>query len=138
MCYHPDKKWLVEHGMNPAKEKGVELSNLKNFVAWSVDQPMMVLHEMAHGYHDARFKFGDSVVTKAYHHAMDSYLYDKVFYFHGQEKKAYAATDPMEYFAELSEALFGYNDFYPFTRPELSQHDPDGYQMICEAWGLKP
>jgi hypothetical protein len=46
---------------------------------------------------------------------MNRHLYDKVRYIHGGEKKAYATTDPKEYFAEISEAYFGKNDFYPFT-----------------------
>ena len=32
----------------------------------------------------------------------------------------------MEYFAELSEAYFGTNDFYPFVRGELQTTRPAG------------
>jgi hypothetical protein len=39
-----------------------------------------------------------------------------------------------EYFAELSEAYWGKNDFYPFTRSELLQHDPLGYEAVKRAW----
>ena len=38
-------------------------------------------------------------------------------------------------FAELSEAYFGRNDFYPFTRKELEKHDPAGYRLMRETWG---
>ncbi len=137
MCYHPNADWLVNNGLNPAKVKGVELSNLKNFVNWSIDQPMMVLHEYAHGYHDLRFGFDGKNVLEAYQHAMASHLYDEVAYYRGKQERAYAANNQQEYFAELSEALFGYNDFYPFTRPELEKYDPVGYQMVKQAWGLK-
>ena len=136
MTYHPDPGWLKEHGMNPDMAKGIELANLKNFVLWSVDQPMMVLHEMSHGYHDAKFGFEGKLVMDAYKNAMDHHLYDEVNYYRGQKKKAYAANNQMEYFAELSEAYFGYNDFFPFTNPELAQHDPVGYQMVKSAWGV--
>lgn len=136
MCYHPDAGWLKDHGLNPEKAKGVELANLKSFVAWSIDQPLMVLHEYAHGYHDLSFGFDGAVVADAFKAAMDAKLYDEVVYYRGQKKKAYAATNPMEYFAELSEALFGYNDFFPFTRPELEKHDPVGYAMVKKAWGV--
>jgi hypothetical protein len=44
-------------------------------------------------------------------------------------------TNPKEYFAELSEAYFGKNDFYPFVRGELKVHDPVGYRLMEEAWG---
>ena len=51
------------------------------------------------------------------------------------KKKAYAATNPAEYFAELSEAYFGTNDFAPFTRAELEKHDPVGFALMRKAWG---
>jgi hypothetical protein len=137
MTYHNDPGWLKEHGMNPDMAKGVELASLKNFVLWSIDQPMMVLHEYAHSYHDARFGFEGKLVLDAYKNAMDHHLYDEDLYYRGQKKKGYASTNQMEYFAELSEALFGYNDFFPFTRPELAEYDPTGYQMVKTAWGLK-
>lgn len=136
MCYHDSADWLKENGMNPDKAKGVELANIKNFVLWSVDQPLMLLHEYAHGYHSATFGFESAFVKDAYKNAIDNHLYDEVSYYRGQKKKGYAATDQMEYFAELSEALFGYNDFFPFTRPELRSHDPTGYTMVCRAWGV--
>lgn len=41
-----------------------------------------------------------------------------------------------EYFAELTEAYFGKNDFYPFTRAELKTHDPKGYRMIEAVWKI--
>ena len=40
-----------------------------------------------------------------------------------------------EYFAELSEAYFGKNDFFPFTRDQLEKHDPVGFEMLKKAWG---
>ena len=137
MCYHVDKGWLTENGLNPDKEKSVELANLKNFVKWSFDQPLMVLHEMAHGYHDLYFGYQEKSILDAYNAAMKSHLYDEVSYFRSNKRKAYATTNQMEYFAELTEALFGYNDFFPFTRPELEAHDPTGFKVLKEAWGVK-
>lgn len=136
MCYHESAEWLRQNGMNPEKAKGVELANLKNFVTWSYDQPLMVFHEYAHGYHDAKFGFNGKVILEAYQKAMEQKLYDEVLYYRGQKRKAYAATNQMEYFAELSEALFGYNDYFPFTRPELAAHDPLGFETVKRAWGL--
>ena len=52
----------------------------------------------------------------------------------GGERKGYATTDRMEYFAELSEAYFGKNDFFPFTREELKTHDPEGFAVMNEVW----
>jgi len=137
MCYHEDAGWLRDNGLNPDKAKGVELANLKNFVLWSIDQPLMVLHEYAHGYHDAKYGFQGKNVLDAYNNAMTNHLYQEVPYYRGPKKKAYAATNQMEYFAELSEALFGFNDYFPFTRPDLETYDPIGFKMIKEAWGVE-
>ena len=39
-------------------------------------------------------------------------------------------------FAESTEAFFGTNDFYPFTRAELKEHDPEMFKVLCEVWGI--
>ena len=66
---------------------------------------------------------------------MKAGLYDRVLRYSGQEEKAYAATNPMEYFAEASEAYFGTNDFFPFIRIELRRHDPTGHRRCSRRWG---
>lgn len=135
-CYHPSREWLSQHGYDVRKENGMEIANIKNFVTWTLnDQPMMVLHELAHGYHDILFGYDDSYIRAVYQHAKVSGLYDRVRYHRGGEKEAYAKTNPMEYFAELTEAYFGYNDFYPFHSEDLKQHDPKGYEMCRRLWG---
>jgi hypothetical protein len=47
----------------------------------------------------------------------------------------YAMTDPMEYFAETTEAFFSRNDFFPFTRDELQSHDPKMVTLLKKLWG---
>ncbi|XGV98146.1 MAG: hypothetical protein ACAF41_04255 [Leptolyngbya sp. BL-A-14] len=134
--FHPSAVWLSQHGYNPDKAGGVEVSNTRNFVQWShTDQPWMLLHELAHAYH---FRvLGDTYggIQRAYQHAVQQGLYQSVAYVKGGKKKAYALTNETEYFAELSEAYFGKNDFYPFTRAELKTYDPVGYQLMQTAWG---
>jgi hypothetical protein len=44
----------------------------------------------------------------------------------------------MEFFASLSEAYFGTNDYFPFTRDDLKAFDPDSYRVISEAWMRSP
>ena len=48
----------------------------------------------------------------------------------GRRVKHYALTDQKEFFAEMSEAYFGTNDFYPFVRGELMQHDPRAHAIL--------
>jgi len=50
--------------------------------------------------------------------------------------RAYAMTKHKEYFAELTEALFGKNDFEPSDRKELMQMDPGGFTVVATKWGL--
>jgi hypothetical protein len=44
-------------------------------------------------------------------------------------------TNPQEYFAESTEAFFGRNDFFPFTRDELKKHDPGMFDLLGQLWG---
>lgn len=133
--YHPSAQWLHENGYNPAKAGGVEISNARNFVKWSHgEQPWMLLHELAHAYHHHVLGYESRLVMIAYRHAIRRGLYEQVDYIRGGKAKAYATTNVQEYFAELSEAYFGKNDFYPFVREELARHDPIGYKMIKQAW----
>ncbi len=140
MTYHPDPKWLREHGKDPEKARCVELANARNFLSWTIEQPWMLLHELSHGYHHQFLPrgFANPRVKAAYDHAMKARLYDRVLRYSGQEEKAYAANNPMEYFAEATEAYFGTNDFYPFIRIELRRHDPKAVEMLEALWGVKP
>ncbi len=61
MAFHPDAGWLREHNMNPEKAGCVEIANGKNFLEWTRQQPWMVLHELAHGYHDLFSKAASAI-----------------------------------------------------------------------------
>ncbi|AMV22885.1 hypothetical protein VT84_00640 [Gemmata sp. SH-PL17] len=134
--FHVSKGWLKDNGYNPEKAGGVEINNLKNFVDWSRRaQPWMVLHELAHAYHFLTLGDAYEPLESAYKQAIERKLYESVEYVGGGKKKAYATTNRAEYFAELSEAYFGKNDFAPYTRSELEKHDPVGFELMQKAWG---
>ncbi len=134
--FHVSKGWLKDNGYNPDKAGCVEINNVKNFVEWSKrDQPWMVMHELAHAHHYLVLGEKYEPLQTAYKQAMERKLYDEVEFASGGKRKAYATTNAAEYFAELSEAYFGKNDFAPFTRAELEKHDPVGYEMLQTAWG---
>jgi hypothetical protein len=44
---------------------------------------------------------------------------------------------PWEYFAECTESYFCRNDFFPFTRDELKQHNPEMFGLLEKLWGVK-
>lgn len=74
-------------------------------------------------------------IAAAYRRARDSKRYESVLYHDGTKKAAYAMRNPAEYFAELSEAWFGVNDFYPFVRAEVLQFDPEMAALLAKLWG---
>ena len=49
-----------------------------------------------------------------------------------------ALNNDQEYFAEATEAFFGTNDYFPFVRAELKQHDPEMFELLHELWGVRP
>jgi hypothetical protein len=136
MAYHPDPGWLRDHGMNPDKARSVEVANARAFLDWTREQPWMVLHELAHGFHHQFLESGfeNADVKSAYEAAMKSGAYKSVLRIDGRDAPAYAAENPMEYFAEASEAFFGTNDFYPFVRPELRRHDRRLFDHLVRLW----
>lgn len=139
MAYHPDPGWLRDHDMNPDKARCVEIANARNFLSWTKQQPWMVLHELAHAYHHQFLKDGyeNADLRDALQSAKEKKLYDAVLHINGRTEKAYAATNPMEYFAEASEAYFGTNDFFPFVRSELKSHDEAMYNLLGKFWGVE-
>jgi hypothetical protein len=137
MCYHPSADWLRENGLNPQKAGGVEIANAENFLSWTLPQPWMVLHELAHAYHDQVLGFDNAEVRACYQHAIAAKLYDSVLHYDGRKVRAYAAENEKEYFAESTEAYFGSNDFFPFVRAELKDHDPKMYDLLEKVWGVQ-
>ena len=137
MTYHPGAAWLKEHGVNPDKAKCIELANAQRFLDLTLDQPWMVLHELSHAYHHQFLSdgFENPQIKAAYDRAMRSKIYQKVLHINGREDRAYAVSNPMEYFAEATEAFFGTNDWYPFVRSELKRHDPVAYDLLTRLWG---
>jgi hypothetical protein len=134
MCFHVSPDWLADHGFDPAKAGGVELSNPKNFLAWTHAQPSMVLHELAHGYHHRVLGYDHKEVRESFERAKAVKKYESVLHHNGRSVRHYALNNPQEYFAEATEAFFGTNDFFPFVRPELESHDPDAFRLLEKIW----
>jgi hypothetical protein len=136
MTYHPGIDWLLQHGRHPEKVESVEIYNATDFLQWEEDQPWFVLHELAHAFHHQIHTFEHPTVIDAYNNALNQGLYASVRHADGRIGRAYALTNRMEYFAELTEAYFGRNDAYPFVRSELKEYDILGYQAVETLWGV--
>ena len=137
MQYHPDKDWLLEHGYDPRLTKKVHITRAAELISRSqmLKHPFVILHELAHAYHDQFLGFDHPGILQAYKEAMKGGLYDKALLYDSTEVKHYGATDHKEYFSEATEAYFYHNDFYPFVRAELKRHDPRGYAEMERIWG---
>lgn len=136
--YHPNPKWLSENGRDPGMGKAIEVTNTQIFPFENRRMPYLMLHELAHAFHDQVLGFNQAEIMAAFERARDSGSYDKVERTDGvnfSTGKAYAMSNHKEYFAELTEAFFGRNDFFPFDRAELTAHDPKGLEVIARAWG---
>jgi dipeptidyl-peptidase-4 len=94
-----------------------------------------MLHEMAHAWHDQIITFKDPEILAAFQSAVESKKYEEVLHMNGRIRRHYSLTDHKEYFAEGTEAFVGTNDFYPFVRPELKQHDPELHSLLQKIWG---
>ena len=79
--------------------------------------------------------FDNPAVIEVFNAAKAKGIYEEVLLFTGKKVRHYGLTNQMEYFAESTEAYFGVNDFYPFVRAELAEHDPDMFSLLQEIWG---
>jgi hypothetical protein len=139
-CYHPSRRWLVGHGFNPDKARSIEFGNARGFLGAARHQPSVVLHELAHGYQHRVLPggYGNKELKAAHKRAVASKKYESVLHIRGRKSRAYAMKNPMEYFAELTEAFYGTNDFYPFVRAEIIAHDPEMYKLLKKLWKEPP
>jgi hypothetical protein len=134
-CYHVSPEWLRDNGHDPNKARGVEIANAANFLQWTREQPSMVLHELAHGYHHQVLTYEHAAVNAAFESAVAGGKYASVLHWNARRQSHYALTNATEFFAEASEAWFGTNDFYPFVRAELVDFDPQAAAMLRATWG---
>jgi hypothetical protein len=138
--YHPDAGWLRAHGRDPAMEQCVEFTNVRIFEEETKRMPLFVLHELAHAYHHRVLGYDHKDIRTAYKRVKSSGKYDEVERRDAagriSKDRAYALSNPQEYFAESTEAFFGQNDFFPFNRDELQQHDPETCDLLIKVWGV--
>jgi len=143
--FHPSEDWLTENDREAEMAGAIEFTNTRTLESDIERSPYLVLHVLAHAYHNLTVPDGvdNQDVYDAYNKASGSGKYDKVEHYEGkgqkkQDVQAQAMTDEMEYFAENSEAYFGRNDFYPFTRGDLKKVDPECCTLLEKLWGVKP
>jgi len=141
--YHPGADWLRENDRDPVMAKAVEFTNVRIFEEETRRMPNFALHELAHAYHhrSLRMSYSNLEIKNAYEKAKASGKYERVERKDSEGRtrmeRAYAMTNPQEYFAECTESYFCRNDFFPFTRDELKQHDPKMFALLERLWGIE-
>jgi dipeptidyl-peptidase-4 len=137
MQYHPSEQWLRDNGHDPRLAKKFHVPVARNLISSSqlAKHPMVVLHELAHSYHDQVLGFDEPRIIAAFEKAKAAGTYEKVMTHTGGIAIHYGMTNHKEYFAEGTEAFFNRNDFYPFVRAELEKHDPTLHDLLVEIWG---
>lgn len=137
MQYHPNADWLEKHGYASELVKCVHLPEAALLVSPRHNhvQPWCVLHELAHAYHDQALGFDEPRIRQAYEWYKASGHGDQVLHVNGKRMRHYALTDHKEFFAEMSEAYFGNNDFFPFNRGELQTSEPEAFALLTTIWG---
>ena len=135
--YHPGVDWLTARGYDPRLAKKVHVTRAASLLSrhHMLKHPAVILHELVHAYHDQVLGFDEPRIKEAYDKAMKAGIYDEVLLYTGRKVRHYATNNHKEYFAEGTEAYFYRNDFYPFVRAELKEHDPVLHDLLEEIWG---
>jgi hypothetical protein len=136
MQYHPSAEWLRANGYAEDLAKCVHLPRAADVAtARNVrEQPWVILHELAHAYHDQVLGFDEPRIKEAYESYKKSGHGEKVLLHDGSHGRHYALTDHKEFFAEMTESYFGFNDFFPFNRAELKESEPEIYELLRRVW----
>ena len=137
MQYHPDVGWLKKHRHDPRLAKMVHIPQAKALLSRDqlLKHPAVVLHELAHAYHDQILGWDDPDILRVYNAAKEKGIYENVLLYTGKRVNHYGLNNHKEYFAEGTEAYFYRNDFYPFVRAELAEHDPEFHIVLENIWG---
>jgi hypothetical protein len=139
MQYHPCVDWMKENGYDATLAKCVHILDAAYFSSAEIQfqQPCAVLHEPAHAYQDQVLSFDNAEIKAAWQRFKDSGKYKTVLHMNGRMREHYGVTNPMEFFAEMTEAYLGMNDFFPFDRAELQREEPEVPAMPARIWVMK-
>ena len=140
MQYHPEAGWLKAHGYSETLAKCVHIPGAEEFLSPFENHrmPWVVLHELAHAFHDQTIGFDDERVVAAWKKFCATGKYKSVLTSPGHRRGHYALNNAKEFFAEMNESYFGSNDFYPFVTGELKQAEPETFALMAEIWGPLP
>lgn len=140
MQYHPSRGWLRDNGYPEELHQAVHIPRAEALLGRLPiqHQPMVILHELSHAWHDQVLDFDHPGIMKVWENFKATGQYEDCLHISGRNRRHYGLTNQKEFFAEMTEAYFGCNDFYPFVRPELKKDLPEVYELMQEVWGEQP
>jgi hypothetical protein len=127
------RRYLREHGGDPRKAGSIEIVAGKYIDAKALFEDWVILHELAHAYHDLVIEYDERIQT-VYKVIRSAGLYANVRRGFDTHHHGYALTNYREYFAEITTMYFGHNSYYPFDRFDLKHYDPIGYKLVEDMW----
>ena len=133
---HYSSTWLASHGLNPELAGGIQILSPGMWLARAAAVPPERLFAQLADQHVLRvIGLEHAGLNAAYRHAIEEKLYDAVRLESGQTIRSWATHDARSYFVTLSQSYFLRGSHFPFTRDELRQHDPQGFEVMQALWG---
>ena len=120
--YHPGKDWLKKMDFHPEKHKCVEFSRAAAYVGRKDRSVQVVLHELAHGYHDRVLGFDHPKIRAAHKRAVAGTAYPP---------RDWARSNKEEFFCAVTQRYFGTKE----QRDQLKERDPDVVKLLKRIWG---
>ncbi len=95
MQYHPDIGWLRRHEHDERLAKKVHIPRARNLLSREqlLKHPAVVLHELAHAYHDQILGFDDERIIEAYDQAKADGVYEKILSHKGAQVRHYGVCE---------------------------------------------
>ncbi len=123
---HLDKRW--EHALIVYSAENLMYLN----ELWS---RKAIFHELAHAWHIVNWPEKHPPIFEAWKNARASNKFLNVRDTKGKTiRRAYAISNQLEYFAELSAMYFVGGNYFPFDKRGLKQYDPVGHGMVEQLW----
>ena len=140
MQYHPDAGWLKEHGYSEQLAKCPHIPEVEDFLSpeENLRMPCVVLHQLAHGFHDQTIGFDDARVIAAWNKFPRQLGIPVRPHDLRPDARALRPDGPEGVLRRDDRVYFGSNDFYPFVAGELKQAEPETFALLAEIWGPLP
>lgn len=124
--------------LDPRMGHSIVIYSAENYVSLSEFWALKaVVHKLAHAQQLEQWPEDQPDILNAYRNAMSAKLYRHVRDLDGKVlDEAYATTNQLEYFAEISCSYFVGGHYFPFNREQFKTYDPAGFSLVRKLWRL--